>query len=93
MLRWQNDQGRLMRQEFTAVSLDARGSTYVNEQSFADWLLQPAIDAPLPHDSSATAKIRDTADRALNQRLAKSSGKDLFPASCQWVAGARVGEG
>lgn len=92
MLRWQNDQGRLMRQEFTAVSLDARNSAYLNEPSFADWLLHPALDAPLPHDSTITTTVRDIADRALNQRLAKSSGKDLFPASCQWVAGARVGE-
>jgi len=90
MLRWQNEQGRLLRQEFTAVSLDGRGSAYLNEQSFADWLRDPAADAPLPHDPKVVANIREIAERALAQRLAKASGKDLFPASQQWVAAARA---
>jgi ERCC4-related helicase len=90
MLRWQNDQGRLLRQEFSTVSVDDHGSTYLNEQSFADWLLQPAADAPLPHDRSVVDAILEAAELSLNRRLAKGSGKEMFPANLQWVAGARA---
>jgi superfamily II DNA or RNA helicase len=90
MLRWQNTQGKLLRQEFTAVSLDSHGNSTLNDPAFADWLLKPAVDASLPHDAVTAAGIRDAADRALDRRLSLVSGKDLFPASRQWVTGARA---
>ena len=47
MLRWQNDQGLRMRQEFWAVLTDKNGKVHPNTEEIVNWLLNPASDGDL----------------------------------------------
>ncbi len=42
LLRWQNDQGQRMRQEYTAYEITADGQVTVNPQNFSEWMKQSA---------------------------------------------------
>ena len=88
MLRWQNDQGRRMRQEFTAFTNDASGIIECNPQYFANWLLSPATDVDTQSNLDESKVVRDRIFEAMEDRLATVSNADLHPENRQWIAAA-----
>lgn len=87
-LRWQNEQGRRMRQEFVMVNVDDRGVAELNPEDVSDWLSREGVDgAGQPADSS-TQDWMDAARQVLDGRLLKVSNTDLHPENREWVAGA-----
>ena len=88
MLRWQNDQGRRMRQEFTALVVDPSNEIECNPGKFASWLLNPATDAIVTFDKEGARAVRGSLYDAMENRLAEVSNVDLHPENRQWVSAA-----
>ena len=88
VLRWQNEQGRRMRQEFAMIQVEEDGTTRVNSDEATAWLESPAADgAGLPEHTGCERWLRAAGD-ALDLRLAKLSNQDLHPENRQWTAAA-----
>lgn len=87
ILRWQNDQGRRMRQEYTVARVRDDGRVETNPQEFADWLLNPASDVSLATDKTAVKSWFQAAEQATDRRLGALSNTDLHPENRQWVSG------
>jgi superfamily II DNA or RNA helicase len=85
VLRWQNDQGRRMRQEFTALSCEGDGSIIVNPESFREWLLAPANSGNTVIDRTTAKVFFDRSNQAAQLRLAEVSNRDLHPENLQWI--------
>lgn len=88
VLRWQDAQGRRMRQELALATVSADGTSMLNGEAILDWLARPADghgDAPSPETGAAQLAA---AQAATDQRLAAISSIDLHPEGRQWVAGA-----
>lgn len=88
LLRWQSDQGRRMRQEYTAYQISDDGEVAVNTESFSDWLKQPATTGTLETDRNQNKRWFISAEAAADQRLAEVSNIHLHPENNQWVSGA-----
>lgn len=87
MLRWQNDQGVRMRQEYTAFFVNKDGSVQTNPQEFADWLKRPAYDGEIVLDRSIAKSYLADIDKAADERLAEVSNYDLHPECGQLISG------
>ena len=91
VLRWQNEQGRRMRQEFAMVSIFEGTAAEMNPKELADWLTAPAEDGAGLHAASDTERWLHTAQQAMERRLADMSNADLHPENravdCGCVAG------
>ena len=92
VLRWQNEQGRRMRQEFAMVSIFEGTAAEMNPKEIADWLTAPAEDGAGLPAASDTERWLDTAQQAMERRLADMSNADLHPENRQWTAAAWRGE-
>ena len=92
VLRWQNDQGHRMRQEYTAVRVRSNGHVDTNPQEFADWLLKPAITGQKLPDKSVVGQWLKAATNATDLRLANVSNTDLHQ-NRQWVSGGWLEKG
>ncbi len=88
ILRWQNDQGRRMRQEFAAARVQEDGRVEMNPREFTDWLLSPSEDGSHLPAPMTMKPLLEAAHRAADQRLAALSNADLHPESRQWVSSA-----
>jgi hypothetical protein len=90
MLRWQNDQGVRMRQEFAAFLIE-KGICDKNPKAFSEWLKQPATDGLSPAVERGTAKqYYQLAVEAMDVRLDKMSNMDLHPENRQLVTGGFI---
>lgn len=86
MLRWQNDQGARMREEYAAALIQANNEVQTNPSSLLDWLLHPAKDGEESVVNRDEAKrLRLKAFQAFDSRLAEISNADLHPESRQLV--------
>ncbi len=91
ILRWQNDQGKRMRQEYSAFLIDCAGAVEENPDSFSQWLKKPAIEAEaVSVEMASMKKLHKTNLRSINKRLSEVSNVDLHPESYQLVSGALV---
>jgi hypothetical protein len=88
LLRWQNDQGQRMRQEYTAYEIAADGRVTVNPQTFSEWLKQPAQTGDVSIDREQNKSWFEATEAAADQRLAEVSNQYLHPENNQWVSGA-----
>lgn len=79
MLRWQNDQGMRMRQEYTALLVDESGKTETNPESFSQWLLIAGKDGNSAGDKDQAAILINAAKKAMDKRLGEVSNADLHP--------------
>ena len=61
MLRWQNDQGKRMRQEYIACLVKDDGSVGTNPEEFVEWLRNPATAGHETGDRKTAGKIIKTA--------------------------------
>lgn len=87
ILRWQNDQGRRMRQEYTVARVQENARVDTNPQDFAEWLLKPAFDGELHPDKPTAKSWFQAAENATDKRLGAVSNTDLHPENRQWVSG------
>jgi len=91
MLRWQNDQGMRMRQEFTAVEVDMEGDAALNPERFSRWLLEPASAGDPPGGRTEGERLLAAGRGALERRLARVSNRDLHPENLQLVTAGWCG--
>lgn len=87
VLRWQNDQGKRMRQEYTAL-LYKDGQVEVNPVEFGHWLKAPAEAAMVETNKESSRIAFKSFEAAADQRLARVSNRDLHPENKQWASAA-----
>jgi len=86
ILRWQNDQGMRMREEFAALVVDAQGKPKLNPPEFSQWLLQLASDGGRFPGQTRARELLDSMTTALDTRLSQISNVHLHPENRQLVA-------
>ncbi len=88
-LRWQNDQGRNMREEMATVAVTGAAAV-LNDPATAAWLLESAVDVePSGSERSRIALVKSAFD-ALDERLRSVRNRFLHPAQRRLVAGATI---
>jgi len=92
LLRWQNEQGIRMRQEFTAAVIHEDGDVEVNPESFCNWLLQPSADGSSVGSFQEAMRFRDLFQAALDRRLSEVSNLDLHPENRQILSAAWINQ-
>jgi superfamily II DNA or RNA helicase len=91
MLRWQNDQGVRMREEYIAILLKPNGYVLGNPPELIQWLLRPAEDGEeMAVDRDTAKRMRQLAFEYMDKRLASISNADLHPESRQLVNAAWI---
>lgn len=85
LLRWQNERGILMRQEYAALCVLDDGTVQINPPEFKAWLLEPKEGIPTLHQQSEL--LLASAKRTLETRLKNLSQGDLYP-SGSWIFSA-----
>lgn len=90
MLRWQNDQGIRMRQEFVSFFIDSDECTR-NPKDFSEWLKRPALDGiDSAVERNKSKEYYQIALKAMDARLDEMSNLDLHPESKQLITGAFI---
>ena len=90
ILRWQNDQGNRLRQEFTVYQLRGNGKVETNPQAFGEWLKQTAVTGQVSIDKEHNPDLLKKAEQAADKRLAQVSNQYLQPENHQWVTAAWI---
>ncbi len=90
ILRWQNDQGNRLRQEFTVYQLRGNGKVETNPQAFGEWLKQTAVTGQVSIDKEHNTDLLKKAEQAADKRLAQVSNQYLQPENHQWVTAAWI---
>lgn len=88
MLRWQDDRGRRLRQEYVAVALAGDQGTELNPTAFSEWLLAPAEGSGAAGARDIDRQARGRADARLEAVLAHRSNISLHPENLEWVTAA-----
>lgn len=91
ILRWQNDQGRRMRQEFTSTLVNSSGQVATNTSAISDWLLHPASDGEKIGNKDRAKILLDAAISSMEMRLGKVANDDLHPENRQLINSAWIG--
>ena len=91
LLRWQNDQGNRMRQEYTAYFVKSNGDVQTNPEAFGSWLKTKGFTGSLDSVSSENQVMFKQADLAADSRLEEVSNLNLHPENNQWISGAWLG--
>ncbi|PNU19692.1 helicase [Geothermobacter hydrogeniphilus] len=86
VLRWQDDQGKRMRQEYAAVLWDGDGKVRLNPAGFGEWLKISAGSREIQPDKDKARRIFESLEAAADFRLAQVSNRDLHPEGRQWVS-------
>ena len=86
-LRWQNELGQRMRQEFAAFVVKG-GSVSHNPGALGQWLLEPAAQGEVAADMADNKTFIQLAEKAAEQRLAAQANRHLQPEQCEWVSAA-----
>src|SRR5690606_9145592 len=87
MLRWQDDRGRRLRQEFMAIGVKG-GAPCANPVDFSDWLLSPAQAGQGAAQRSTNEQCAAEIEASFNQVLEHRSSLDLHPESGEWLSAA-----
>lgn len=90
ILRWQNDQGNRLRQEFTVYQILANGKVKTNPVVFGEWLKKPALSGKIISDSERNAELFKKVELAADKRLGQLSNQYLQPENHQWVSAAWI---
>ena len=85
LLRWHNDQGSRLRQEYTAFQVQKNAQVNTNPQIFSDWLLQPATTGTVITNKQHNIELFRKAEQAADKRLAEVSNQYLQPENNQWI--------
>jgi superfamily II DNA or RNA helicase len=92
LLRWQNDQGNRMRQEYTAYQVAPDGDVHVNPEAFANWLKTQGVTGTLSPDRHENQELFKQAEFAADNRLKEVGNMNLHPENNQWISGAWLTE-
>ncbi|PKN53849.1 MAG: helicase [Deltaproteobacteria bacterium HGW-Deltaproteobacteria-14] len=87
-LRWQNDQGRKLREEFVALSVDSDGSVRRNAAEISEWLERAAVDGTDAGSRDQRVAAIDAALKACADHLAAGSNLYVHPMQAQTIAAA-----
>src|SRR3546814_17085660 len=79
MLRWQDERGQRLRQEYIAVAVGGENGASVNPKAFSDWLLQPAGRVVHQLEAGTLNAARGVVHVALETMLAQSARCNLHP--------------
>lgn len=90
LLRWQNDQGERMRQEYAAYTVHNNGQVTINPEDFSAWLKQTAVTGQITIDRDRNNALFTAAEKTADQRLGELSNQYLHPENNQWVSGAWI---
>lgn len=90
MVRWQNDQGSRMREEYTAVLLRADGSHGTNPEDYQQWLLHAAAEGRHAGPRVRARPLREAAEVEMDKRFALISNTDLHPENRQLIGAGWV---
>lgn len=88
ILRWQNDQGQRMREEFVIAVVDLEGRVITNAETLSEWLMTPAEDGGDTAGRESAKVILDGIEGGLDKRLGVISNQYLHPEGRQLIAGA-----
>lgn len=93
MLRWQDDRGRRIRQEFSIAVINQAGRCTTNPAAAGAWLMEPAHEGAAPGSRERAQTLLKIAGAALDQRLAAVSTDVVHPEGnqligCAWSGGA-----
>lgn len=88
MLRWQDDRGRRMRQEFLAVAVGHDGQIQANPAQVVSWFLEPMETAHWKADRDATLEVHDNIEQFIDNQLACKSNANLHPENREWLGAA-----
>lgn len=92
MLRWQDDQGKRLRQEYVVVAAGNAGLMSTNPPEFARWLLSPASPSNAVSNATPADEVRVGADREMDRSLASKVTRHLHPEGREWLSAACCGE-
>src|SRR3546814_11178097 len=81
MLRWQDERGQRLRQEYIAVAVGGENGASVNPKAFSDWLLQPAGSVVPQLEAGTRNAARGVVDVAMAAMLAQPASRNLPPDS------------
>lgn len=88
-LRWQNDQGEPLTEEFVSLFAGASGSIESNPEFLVTWLLSPLTIAPIPNTSQdQRSKAFDLLVAEANRHLAAESTRFKHPNGLVHLAAA-----
>lgn len=90
LLRWQNDQGNRMRQEYAVYHITEQGKIALNPDQLSEWLIKPAQEAELTSEKNLNKQCFARAEQSAHMRLANMSNQYLQPENIQWTSGAWV---
>lgn len=88
MLRWQNDQGMRMRQEFAAYVLRTDGMVDRNPDDFNRWLVQRVEDGRKTLQQEEAKQALFVLERDMDQRLAEVANQYIHPENMQLLGAA-----
>ncbi len=88
ILRWQNDQGIRMRQEYLATLVKENGENEQNSKTVSNWLNNSAQDGQKTVDTIAGETLLDSVKNTMDQRLDFISNNELHPEYRQIVSAA-----
>ncbi len=88
ILRWQDGQGRVMREEYVAALVEASGQATLNPPSVSAWMAEIQPDGAVCDDTrEERVGLIKAGQAAMDGRLAERSNRHLHP-SQMWLSGA-----
>ena len=88
MLRWQDERGQRMRQEFMAISVERSGELKVNAPTVMSWFLDRMDTEHRQVDRDSTKAVHDTIEKFIDNQLALKSNANLHPENREWLGAA-----
>ena len=88
MLRWQDQRGQRLRQEFLAVAADGEGQLHANPAELVSGFLEPMTTDHWKVDRDATGEVHDNIERFIDNQLARKSNANLHPENREWLGAA-----
>ena len=85
MLRWQDERGQRLRQEFMAVAIDGSGQLQANPPHVVDRFLEPMETDHWKPDRDATRKVHESIEQFIDSQLARKSNANLHPENREWL--------
>ncbi len=88
MLRWQDERGQRLRQEFLAVAVDSEGQLQANPSQVVSWFLEPMDTDHWKVERDATREVHDNIERFIDKQLPRKSNANLHPENREWLGAA-----
>ena len=85
MLRWQDERGQRLRQEFLAVAVDGKGQLHANPSPVVSWFLEPMDTDRWQVDRDVTREVHNSIEQFIDNQLARKSNANLHPENREWL--------